>query len=88
MHQHAEYGVAAHWLYKQAGNSEGNKASDVQRLDNQLAWLGPARPGFEPARRPVDPGAPRGPSNKLFESEVFFFTPKGEVRLVRALDAA
>ena len=84
MHQHAEYGIAAHWLYKQAGNSEGNKESDAQRLDNQLAWLG----------RTLDWTQQDDLSNPqeflealkidLFESEVFVFTPRGEVQILRA----
>ncbi len=34
MHQFAEYGVAAHWRYKEAGNTQAN-----QDYDAKIAWL-------------------------------------------------
>ena len=39
MHQHAEYGVAAHWRYKEAGTAAkaGSHAYDV--FDDKIAWL-------------------------------------------------
>lgn len=35
MHQFAEYGVAAHWRYKEAGNS----SFSAQEYDEKIAWL-------------------------------------------------
>lgn len=35
MHQFAEYGVAAHWRYKEAGNSNFS----AQEYDEKIAWL-------------------------------------------------
>src|SRR4051812_9422063 len=39
MHQHAEFGVAAHWRYKEAGSSQraANKAEG--EFDEKIAWL-------------------------------------------------
>ncbi|MDQ9170173.1 bifunctional (p)ppGpp synthetase/guanosine-3',5'-bis(diphosphate) 3'-pyrophosphohydrolase [Oxalobacteraceae bacterium R-40] len=36
MHRFAEYGVAAHWRYKEAGGSQGSSA---QKYDEKIAWL-------------------------------------------------
>jgi len=84
MHQHAEYGIAAHWLYKQAGNSEGNKASDAQRLDNQLAWLGRTLDWTQQDDLSDPQEFLEALKIDLFDSEVFVFTPKGEVQILRS----
>ena len=38
MHQVAEFGIAAHWAYKEANNNR-NKKSNVVVTDDKLAWL-------------------------------------------------
>ena len=38
MHQVAEFGIAAHWAYKEANNKSGKK-SNVAVTDDKLAWL-------------------------------------------------
>ncbi len=38
MHQHAEYGMAAHWHYKEAGK-QGGQARATGDYDRQLSWL-------------------------------------------------
>ena len=72
MHEHAEYGVAAHWLYKEQSSSSG--ASDI---DEKLAWL-----------RQVldwkDDGDGPGSFLERFQAEVvhdriYVFTPAGRV---------
>ncbi len=37
MHRFAEYGVAAHWRYKESGSGQGARARD--RFDDRIAWL-------------------------------------------------
>ena len=39
MHEQAEYGIAAHWLYKRSGGSSATKSGDQQRLDEQINML-------------------------------------------------
>lgn len=71
MHQIAEYGVAAHWLYKQQGNSE--MASD----SNQLNWLQKLK---ELQQDAVD--SKEFLDNiklELFSDTVFVFSPASEV---------
>ncbi|EHK66338.1 RelA/SpoT family protein [Achromobacter arsenitoxydans] len=38
MHQFAEYGMAAHWRYKEAG-AKGGQVSASSEYDRQLAWM-------------------------------------------------
>ena len=38
MHRFAEYGMAAHWLYKEAG-AKGGKVAAVSSYDQKLAWM-------------------------------------------------
>mgnify|MGYP001187701216 CR=1 FL=1 len=65
MHRTAEYGVAAHWLYKQG---QGDQPAFVSRmLDWQRETRDPAE--FLEALRA-----------DLYSDEVYVFTPKGEVR--------
>ena len=84
MPEQAEYGIAAHWLYKRSGGSTASKSSDAQRLDDQINWL----------RRSLDwavddeIGDPKEFLHSLkvdlFDQEIFVFTPKGEVMSLRA----
>src|SRR5881628_905007 len=70
MHRVAEYGVAAHWRYKQPGSAEGG---DGQRF----AWL---RQMLEWQQQLQDPQEfLRSVKEDLFTEEVFVFTPKGDL---------
>jgi len=70
MHRTAEYGVAAHWRYK-----EGLKGDES--FDERLAWL---RQMLEWQTELKDPREfMEALKIDLFEEEVFVFTPKGDV---------
>ena len=79
MHQKSEFGVAAHWLYKESKGRSNAKDAD---FENQLAWL----------RQMVDWSDETQDSREflkdlkvdLDESEVFVFTPTGEAKSLRA----
>ena len=79
MHDRSEYGVAAHWRYKETGGSE--RAKRESEFDRQLAWL----------RQTIDWQDETRDSHEflsslkldLAESEVYVFTPKGEVISLR-----
>ncbi len=74
MHRTAEYGVAAHWRYK-----EGLKGEDS--FDERLAWL---RQMLEWQTELKDPREfMEALKIDLFEEEVFVFTPKGDVISLR-----
>jgi len=69
MHRMAEYGIAAHWRYKEG------KAAD--ELDTKLAWLRRIVDWQDEARDPNDFG--ELVKVDLFADEVLVFTPKGDV---------
>lgn len=72
MHRVAEYGIAAHWKYK-----EGNANSGQNNEDMKLAWL---RQTLEWQQELKDPKEfMETLKMDLFASQVFVFTPKGEV---------
>ena len=68
MHQYAEYGVAAHWLYKEKKNRQDN-------LDVRLAWL---RQMMENEDIPIDELA-SSLGQDIYNNDIFVQTPKGKV---------
>lgn len=72
MHRIAEYGIAAHWKYKeQAGRS------DVGNSDEQLTWL---RGVMDAQGEATDPQELyESLKVDLYEGQVFIFTPNGDV---------
>jgi GTP pyrophosphokinase len=69
MHRTADYGIAAHWRYK-----EGASADD---LDRQLAWF---RQVLELQLDATDPGEfLEFLKLDLYQDEIFVFTPTGDV---------
>lgn len=74
MHRTAEYGIAAHWRYKEGGRSD-------ESFDERLAWL---RQMLEWQTELKDPREfMEALKIDLFEDEVFVFTPKGDVVSLR-----
>ncbi|MGN1311089.1 MAG: RelA/SpoT family protein [Clostridia bacterium] len=77
MHQVAEFGIAAHWAYKEANNNR-NKKSNVIVTEDKLAWL---RESLEWQRDMQDPDEfMKNLKTELFEDEVYVFTPKGAIK--------
>ncbi len=75
MHETAEYGIAAHVIYKEGARAKG----DPER--EKMTWL----------RQLIEVEGDQGPTEfleslkvDLFEDEVFVFTPKGEVKNLSA----
>ena len=74
MHKVSEYGVAAHWRYKEQGNSEGGKLS---KFDAKLSWLRQLlewHKDLSDANDFVDTV-----KTDIFSDEVFVYTPRGDV---------
>ncbi|MHB8235337.1 MAG: RelA/SpoT family protein, partial [Solirubrobacteraceae bacterium] len=81
MHEMAEFGVAAHWVYKVGPNGasdaggEGGGDAKLNWLRSMLDWqkeMSDPREFMETLR------------TDLFEEEVFVFTPKGQVKSLAA----
>ena len=84
MHEQAEYGIAAHWLYKRSGGSTAQKSNDAQRLDDQINWLKRSL-DWTVSDEIEDPKEfLHSLKVDLFDQEIFVFTPKGEVMSLRA----
>lgn len=73
MHEDAEYGIAAHWRYK-----EGNRRANDQSFERRVAYL----------RRLMEFGANTGEDTEtfitrmkeeVFQDRVYAFTPKGDI---------
>ena len=74
MHKRAEYGIAAHWKYKEGGAAPGTgapaKGDDMSWLRQLLDWQ----------KEAADPGDFLDSLRyDLHSAEVFVFTPKGDV---------
>lgn len=76
MHKTAEFGIAAHWAYKEASN-EGKKESVIVN-DDKLAWLRESLEWQKNTENPVE--FLRILKTELFEDEVYVFTPKGMIK--------
>lgn len=72
MHQVAEYGIAAHWKYKE-GDTSGKSSND----DIKLAWLRQSLEWQQDINDPKD--FLETMKMDLFASQVFVFTPRGDV---------
>ncbi len=76
MHRIAEYGIAAHWAYKEA-SFIGNKKANVKVEEDKLSWL---RETLEWQKDMQDPDEFLNTlKTELFEDEVYVFTPKGKI---------
>jgi GTP diphosphokinase / guanosine-3',5'-bis(diphosphate) 3'-diphosphatase len=84
MHEMAEFGVAAHWMYKHLPGSEhaGGDQHAGSPEDAKLQWL---RSMLDWQKELSDPQEFMDTlRTDLFEDEVYVFTPKGEVKSLAA----
>ena len=78
MHRVAEFGIAAHWAYKEA--SYFGKKQSVKVEEDKLAWL---RETLEWQKEMQDPQEFLNTlKTELFEDEVYVFTPKGAIKVL------
>jgi len=71
MHRTAEYGIAAHWRYKEGG-------SEKDEVDEALLWFRQVLEWQQDASEPEE--FMEFLRMDLFQGEIFVFTPKGEVK--------
>ncbi|TDQ01304.1 GTP pyrophosphokinase [Labedaea rhizosphaerae] len=73
MHRTAEYGIAAHWRYKETRGSHNGRSVEI----DEMAWM---RQLLDWQREAADPGEfLEALRYDLATREIFVFTPKGEV---------
>ncbi|MGD0707861.1 MAG: bifunctional (p)ppGpp synthetase/guanosine-3',5'-bis(diphosphate) 3'-pyrophosphohydrolase [Anaerolineaceae bacterium] len=70
MHQNAEYGIAAHWRYKEKGPRDETFDRRINWLRKLMDW----RQDVEDAQEFVD-----GMKSDVFEDRVYVFTPRGDI---------
>jgi GTP diphosphokinase / guanosine-3',5'-bis(diphosphate) 3'-diphosphatase len=73
MHHVAEYGIAAHWKYKETGNSTTKLNADDEKftwLRQLLDWQSDLKDAHEYLENV---------KGNLFDDDVYVFTPKGDV---------
>jgi len=71
MHEVAEYGIAAHWQYKEGQKGDKGARESVAWMRQLLEWqreIGSSEEFVESVRR------------DLFQDQVFVYTPKGDVK--------
>jgi guanosine-3',5'-bis(diphosphate) 3'-pyrophosphohydrolase len=70
MHQNAEYGIAAHWRYKEGASRDDDYERRIIWLRSLMEW----RQDVEDAREFVD-----SMKSDVFEDRVYVFTPRGDI---------
>ncbi|HEY9622536.1 MAG TPA: bifunctional (p)ppGpp synthetase/guanosine-3',5'-bis(diphosphate) 3'-pyrophosphohydrolase [Crinalium sp.] len=73
MHHIAEYGIAAHWKYKETGGSSGKMTAEDEKftwLRQLLEWQNDLKDAQEYLENVKD---------NLFDDDVYVFTPNGDV---------
>jgi guanosine-3',5'-bis(diphosphate) 3'-pyrophosphohydrolase len=73
MHEVCEYGVAAHWNYKERGSTPAKQTPELQKM----AWLNQIVEWQSELKDPDE--FMEAVKVDLFEEEIFVFTPKGDV---------
>src|SRR5947209_2720434 len=82
MHDLAEFGIAAHWMYKETPGGGKAPSAPLKDDDSKLKWL---RSLLDYQQDMSDPREFMETLKvDLFEDEVFVFTPKGEVKSLAA----
>jgi GTP pyrophosphokinase len=70
MNQNAEYGIAAHWRYKEGVRRDENYEQRITWLRKLMDW----RQDVDDAQEFVD-----GMKSDVFEDRVYVFTPRGDI---------
>lgn len=70
MHQNSEYGIAAHWRYKEGTRRDQKYEQHVMWLRSMMEWRGDVKD----AQEFVD-----SMKSDVFEDRVYIFTPRGDI---------
>jgi guanosine-3',5'-bis(diphosphate) 3'-pyrophosphohydrolase len=70
MHQNAEYGIAAHWRYKEGAHRDKSYEQRINWLRTMMEW----RTDVNDAQEFVE-----GMKSDVFQDRVYVFTPRGDI---------
>jgi GTP diphosphokinase / guanosine-3',5'-bis(diphosphate) 3'-diphosphatase len=70
MHQNAEYGIAAHWRYKEGAHRDKSYEQRINWLRNMMEW----RTDVSDAQEFME-----GMKTDVFQDRVYVFTPRGDI---------
>ena len=70
MHENAEYGIAAHWRYKEGAHRDKAYEQRINWLRNMMEW----RSDVNDAQEFVE-----GMKSDVFQDRVYVFTPRGDI---------
>lgn len=70
MHQNAEYGIAAHWRYKEGAHRDKSYEQRINWLRNMMEW----RSDVNDAQEFLE-----GMKTDVFQDRVYVFTPRGDI---------
>jgi GTP pyrophosphokinase len=70
MHENAEYGIAAHWRYKEGTHRDKSYEQRINWLRNMMEW----RTDVNDAQEFVE-----GMKSDVFQDRVYVFTPRGDI---------
>ncbi len=70
MHQNAEYGISAHWRYKEGGKRDAKYEQHILWLRSMMEW----KQDVQDAQEFMD-----SMKSDVFEDRVYVFTPKGDI---------
>ncbi|RPI92690.1 MAG: bifunctional (p)ppGpp synthetase/guanosine-3',5'-bis(diphosphate) 3'-pyrophosphohydrolase [Chloroflexi bacterium] len=70
MHENAEYGIAAHWRYKEGTHRDKSYERRINWLRNMMEW----RTDVNDAQEFVE-----GMKSDVFQDRVYVFTPRGDI---------
>lgn len=77
MHHWAEYGVAAHWAYKEGRAGAPTPSPDAHRLPKKMTWIEELARLEQTLNDPTE--WQKGAALDFFEDRIFVLTPHGDV---------
>lgn len=80
MHRTAEFGIAAHWKYKEASSNSGNATSTTKSEEEKLSWLRQILEWQKDMSDNREFMSLLKNDLNLFSDTVFCFTPSGDVK--------
>ena len=80
MHRTAEFGIAAHWKYKEASNNGGGAVSTTKSEEEKLSWLRQILEWQKDMSDNKEFMSLLKSDLDLFSDSVFCFTPSGDVK--------